>query len=77
MIDHTDAIRVLHVDDEPDLADLTKRFLEREDERFSVETATSVDDGLAHLADKAVDCVVSDYEMTGRDGIEFLQTVRE
>ena len=36
----TDTVRVLHVDDEPDLADLTATFLEREDDRFEVTTAT-------------------------------------
>jgi hypothetical protein len=37
----TDAICVLHVDDDPEVADLTGTFLEREDERFLVRTATS------------------------------------
>jgi PAS domain S-box-containing protein len=68
-------IRVLHVDDDPDLSDLVADFLEREDERFSVETATSAREGLERL--EGVDCIVSDYEMPGQDGIEFLETVRE
>jgi DNA-binding NtrC family response regulator len=38
-------IRVLHVDDDPDLADVTATFLEREDE-FAMDTANSVDDAL-------------------------------
>ena len=70
-------IEVLHVDDDPELADVTADFLEREDDRFDVETATSVDAGLDRLADGGVDCVVSDYDMPGRDGLEFLTTVRE
>jgi PAS domain S-box-containing protein len=37
---------------------------------------TSADEGLAHLAETAVDCIVSDYEMPGQNGIEFLEAVR-
>jgi len=72
----SEQIRVLHVDDEPDFADLTADALEREDDRLDVETATSAAEGLDRLTD-AVDCVVSDYEMSGRNGIDFLRAVRE
>jgi PAS domain S-box-containing protein len=68
-------VRVLHVDDEPDFADTTAAFLEAEDDRFSVEAATSATEAMERL-DDGVDCVVSDYEMPGRNGIEFLETVR-
>jgi PAS domain S-box-containing protein len=70
-------IRVLHVDDEPDFADLTATFLERESGRIGVETAVSAGDGLACLAETQYDCIVSDYDMPGTDGIEFLEAVRE
>ncbi|WP_128905238.1 ATP-binding response regulator [Halorubrum amylolyticum] len=73
-----DEIRVLHVDDEPDFADLTANYLERVDDRFAVETATSVAAGLRALDEgDPVDCVVSDYDMPERSGIEFLRIVRE
>jgi PAS domain S-box-containing protein len=70
-------IRILHVDDEPDFADLTETFLEQEDDRFTVETAASADDGLEELGDRPPDCIVSDYNMPGKDGLEFLQAVRD
>ncbi|GGJ06781.1 hypothetical protein GCM10008995_15850 [Halobellus salinus] len=70
-------IRILHVDDEPDFADLTRAFLEQEDDRFTVETAASADGGLEALGDRPPDCIVSDYNMPGRDGLEFLQAVRD
>ena len=69
-------IRVLHVDDDPDITDLVAKALEREDERLTVETATGVAEGLDRLTD-ATDCVVSDYEMGDRTGIEFLEAARE
>ncbi|MFB6303339.1 MAG: PAS domain S-box protein [Haloferacaceae archaeon] len=78
-----ETIRVLHVDDEPDFADLAATFLEREDERIAVEAATGAAEGLDRLADAGtegtgdgIDCVVSDYDMPDRNGIEFLERVR-
>ena len=70
-------IRVLHVDDEPSFGDLTATFLEQESDRFDVETATGVDEGIAIVTDDPPDCVVSDYNMPGRNGLEFLETVRK
>ena len=70
-------IQILHVDDEPDFADLTTTFLKREDEQFTVENATSAEEGLERINDQPPDCVVSDYNMLGMDGLEFLQAVRE
>jgi PAS domain S-box-containing protein len=70
-------VDVLHVDDEPEFAETAATLLEREDERFEVETATSAAEGLDRLADDGYHCVVSDYDMPGRSGIEFLEAVRE
>lgn len=74
--DRVDEIRVLYVDDDPEFADLVATYLERTDGRLTVETATSVTGGLDRLADTQYDCIVSDYEMPGQTGIEFLETVR-
>jgi PAS domain S-box-containing protein len=70
-------IRVLHVDDDEQFASTSASFLETEDEAFEVVTETSATDGLDRVDSDPVDCVVSDYQMPGTDGIEFLERVRE
>jgi CheY-like chemotaxis protein len=53
-------ISVLHVDDEPDVLELSTQLLERREPRISVTTAGSGSDGLAALETTDVDCIVSD-----------------
>ncbi|WP_436929867.1 response regulator [Halosimplex halobium] len=65
---------VLVVDDDPDLTALAGAYLGRIDD-VSVRTATDPDDALDRV-DDAVDCVVSDYEMPGMDGLALLDAVR-
>jgi len=72
-----EAIYLLHVDDDADFADIAATFLEREDDGFVVETATSAAAALDRLADLDVDCIVSDYDMPEMDGLEFLAAVRD
>ena len=71
-----DPVHILHVDDDPHIVELTATFLEREDDRITVMTAMDADEGLDVLATGGVDCVVSDYNMPGLNGIEFLEAVR-
>lgn len=73
----TDTIRILHVDDDPDFLDLASTFLEQIDDRFIIETATNAPTGIDQLTSTSFDCIVSDYDMPGQTGIEFLQTVRD
>ena len=72
-----DPINVLHADDEGAFGEMAATFLEREDDRMAVETVRSADEGLDRLAEGEYECVVSDYEMPGTDGIEFLRRIRE
>ncbi len=66
---------MLHVDDSTSFVDLTADYLRRESDRFEMTGAAGPGAGLSELDDDT-DCVVSDYEMPGRDGLEFLESVR-
>lgn len=72
-----DSIRVLHVDDTVDFADLTADFLERERDRFSVTTERDPTVALRAIRNGEFDCVVSDHDMPEMTGIELLEAVRE
>lgn len=46
MSETADTIHILHVDDDPDLADLAATFLECRNDQLDVQTATSPSEGL-------------------------------
>ena len=71
------SIAVLLVEDDGALADLAATYLEREDDDFSVTVRADAESALAYLADATVDCIVSDHDMPGMNGLEFLEAVRE
>jgi PAS domain S-box-containing protein len=68
-------ISLLLVDDEPDLLEVGKIFLERSGE-ISVKTCKSAFEALEILSYESFDAIVSDYQMPGMDGIQLLQKVR-
>ncbi len=68
-------IRVLHVEDDPDFAALTEDLLAGDD--LAIVSAGDAAEGLECLERDRVDCVVSDYEMPGRNGLELLEAVRD
>jgi PAS domain S-box-containing protein len=69
-------ITVLHVDDELSLLEVTKQCLEMEGQ-FQVDEASSVEEAVRKLGEEAYDVVVSDYQMPGKDGLEFLKELRQ
>ena len=68
-------IRVLHVDDETSLLKIAKQCLEIEGP-FQVDTVSSVDEAIKKMEKETYDVVVSDYQMPGKDGLEFLKELR-
>ena len=73
------SLRVLVVDDDSSLLDLVSAYLHREDERFEVTTYRTPADALEAVLDahERIDCIVSDYRMPGRDGLELLDEIQE
>ncbi|NGM70764.1 PAS domain S-box protein [Natronolimnobius sp. AArcel1] len=69
-------IETLHVDDDRALVEMVATFLERESSQITVTTETSAESGLQILEEKEIDCIISDYDMPGLNGLEFLERVR-
>lgn len=72
---HNNPYSILHVDDESLLLEMSKCYLERTRE-FIVDTAESVDDALNLFNIKSYDAIISDYNMPGKNGIFFFNTIR-
>jgi response regulator RpfG family c-di-GMP phosphodiesterase len=67
--------KILFVDDDSNLLSSLERSLRRQ---FNIDTATGGEAGLAKMADAApYDVIVSDRQMPGMDGIEFISIVRK
>ncbi|MFW6117825.1 MAG: response regulator, partial [Thermoproteota archaeon] len=68
-------IRVLHMDDDRGFLKTASQMLELQG--FEVDTVTSVEEALKKLTAESFDVVVSDYLMPDRNGLEFLEELRE
>ncbi len=71
----SDVIRVLCVDDEPELLKIAKLFLER-DGVFVVNTLPSATEAMEQLNTNQYDAIVADYAMPEMDGIAFLRALK-
>ncbi|MCJ7422747.1 PAS domain S-box protein, partial [Candidatus Bathyarchaeota archaeon] len=75
-VSKTERTRVLHVDDDQAFLKVAKQCLDTQGE-FEVDTASSVNEALEKLKKTDYDAIVSDYQMPGKDGLEFLKELRE
>jgi len=69
-------LKLLIVDDEVDLATLTKMRLSKEAPHFYITVLNSVPECLDYLQDHQVDCILSDYQMPGMNGMQLLHNIR-
>jgi len=68
-------ITVLYVDDEPELLELGKTFLERNG-TFTITIADSGESALTLLKNATFDAIVSDFQMPVMNGISLLREIR-
>jgi len=71
------SIRILFVDDEPNVLQATQRTLHGMRSVWSMEFVSSGAAALASLAKKSVDVIVSDMRMPGMDGWQLLAEVKK
>ncbi|WP_245781362.1 PAS domain S-box protein [Halopelagius inordinatus] len=58
------------------MAELIGTYLERFDDRLSATAATGSREALELIDETEFDCIVSDYDMPGSDGLQLLEAVR-
>lgn len=61
-------IKILLVDDEPNILKALSRLLKQ----YQLTTATSAEEALSLAKEQAFDLVISDYRMPGTNGVDFL-----
>lgn len=69
-------ISALYVDDDPSFLEIGKMFLEHSG-MIQITTAISAKAALEIMQEQIFDVIISDYEMPGMNGIEFLKKIRE
>ena len=67
-------LRILYIDDDPALARLAKRDLERRG--HSIEIAKDADAGIARVSLGGIDVVALDHYMPGQNGFATLEAIR-
>ena len=72
-----DTVRVLVVDEDPNVLDLTAKSLETEAPELEVATAASATAALDHVVAEPVDALVTDLVMPEKNGVELAAAVHE
>lgn len=70
-------LSVLLVDDDPDLGNLMRMLLSREAPDISFHFVEGGGRCLEYLKENRTDCIVSDYQMPGMNGMELLLAIRD
>ena len=70
-------LHILHVDDDISLLRISKLILQSFNDDFEIDQACCVDEGLIKLSTGHYDVVISDFQMPQRNGLDFLEQLRE
>lgn len=73
----TSSIHILHVDDDPSFGELVAAFLERHQPRFDVTPVHTPSEAIENVEEQVFDCVISDYDMPGKDRLVLLEEVKD
>jgi len=73
----SDTVHVLLVDEDTEVLEITKTFLERSDDALDVTAIENAETALDRARNGGFDCVVSDYKMPRMDGLELYERIRE
>jgi CheY-like chemotaxis protein len=71
----THSKKILIVDDDPNVGEVLRRFLEKPPFEYVVQTVSNGEDAIAALAVEAPDLVLLDINMPGMNGIEVLKHI--
>ena len=71
-----ESLHILHVDGDASFLQVSKEILESEN-KFEIDTATSVEEAFDKLKTHSYDAIVSDSEMPLKSGLDFLKELRE
>ncbi len=67
----------MFVDDEPGILEQAKIFLEDLNVKMNINTVSSAEHGLMEINKNDYDSIISDYQMSGMDGLDFLREIRD
>lgn len=71
-----EVVQVLHVDDDRGFLKIAKTCLEMQG-GLQIETASCVEEAMDKMREKNFDVIISDYQLPGKDGLQFLKELRE
>ncbi|MFB6191092.1 MAG: two-component system response regulator [Candidatus Nanohaloarchaea archaeon] len=72
----SNGITVLHLDDDSEFLELFKKKINDKTDSIEIIDTDSPERALEIIEEEEIDCVISDYEIPGMDGIEFMEEVR-
>lgn len=76
-LDQKGTVRVLLVDDDSSIFEVSKQILVDMDDRFDFEHARCVDEAFKKISTGKYNLIISDYEMPQKNGLQFLEELRK